>query len=398
MNVAGIICEYNPIHNGHVRHITETRRAVGRDAGIVCAMSGNFVQRGDLAVFSKTARAKAAVLCGADLVIELPDTASLSSAEGFARQGVALLEAAGVCTHISFGSESGSISELVSAANSLYMTEQEGYIKEELARGVTYAAARQAALRRTDPAAARLISYPNNILAVEYIRALERLDSKMAPVTVRRTGAGHDSAAGESSSSIREDLTAGRSVRGRMPARALRVFEEEKAAGRGPVSMTAWETAVLAKLRGMSTEEFSALPDLSEGLENRLIKYARSCPTLAELFERTKTKRYTMSRIRRLVRCACLGITAEDAEIPPQYIRVLAVGQKGREILRQMSRTADLPVITRPAAGKKLAGAAADQFRRAVLGTDLYSLAYPDPAQRTGGRELTESPFVLKQE
>jgi predicted nucleotidyltransferase len=190
MNAAGIVCEYNPFHSGHKYHIEATRRLLGEDAGIVCVMSGNFVQRGDCAAFSKHARARAAISGGADLVLELPVPWVLSSAESFARGGMWILERLGIVTHLSFGSECGDIGTLKAAAEG--SDSSEGNISELMASGISYAAARERALSEVDPTLGAVLSSPNNILGVEYLKAIRRLGSKIEPVTVPRHMAGHD--------------------------------------------------------------------------------------------------------------------------------------------------------------------------------------------------------------
>ena len=249
MKVAGIISEYNPIHDGHAQHIGATRTMVGEECAVVCVLSGNFVQRGDFAVFPKHARAASAVACGADLVIELPLPYVLSSAEGFARGAVRLLAALGVVTHLSFGSEAGETESLTEIAECLATEELSGYVGEELKFGISYASARQRAVHRILGDKAELLRTPNNILAVEYLKALRETGSPMIPLTIRRFGAAHDSAGSESSSALRELLRAGEWPWDRMPRPAADILKREAAALRGPVFMENAETAVLSRLR-----------------------------------------------------------------------------------------------------------------------------------------------------
>ncbi|MBQ8831549.1 MAG: nucleotidyltransferase [Oscillospiraceae bacterium] len=387
MKVVGIICEYNPLHNGHIYHINETKRLIGEDTAVVCAMSGNFVQRGETAVFSKFARAKAAVKCGADLVIELPLETSLSSAEGFARGGVKLLDALGVCTHLSFGSEEGDAGKLEKIAKALLVPEMDELIKKELESGVSYAAARQKALRRVLGETADIIEKPNNILGIEYLKALEIIHSDMQPVTVSRFGGDHDGETGYSASAVRAGLLEGCADWSTVPEKAAEVFKKEIEEGRGPAFTKNIETAMLYRLRTMTEDEYDTLPFASEGLGQRLKKSVISSATLDEILEKTKTKRYAMSRIRRMIMCAYLGVTAEDMNTSPAYIRVLAATEKGRELLKKMRKTAKLPVITKPAAAK-------DHLNG--KDSDLYTLAYPNSTQRLCGTDFTTSPYMEK--
>lgn len=395
MKAAGIICEYNPIHMGHVSHIEKTRALVGGDCAVVCVMSGNVVQRGDFAVFAKHARAASAVAAGADLVLELPLVYALSSAEGFARGGVRLLNALGVITHLSFGSEAGEIPALREVAEHLATERMDAYIREELKTGVAYARARHAAACRLLGAKADVLATPNNILAVEYLKALKETNSPMEPVTIRRLGAAHDSDGAESASRLRRMLKNGGEPWRLMPENCAEILKSEIAAGRGPVFLENAETAVLSRLRMLPDEAFERLPDASEGLAKRLARYARTMPTVESVLENAKTKRYALSRLRRMLLCAALGLKAEDSLQPPSYIRVLAMNKRGAGVLREIGRQSALPVITKPARARTLDGPARALFQKEADATDLYALAYPEPSMRAGGSEWTISPRVL---
>ncbi|MEL4106221.1 nucleotidyltransferase family protein [Oscillospiraceae bacterium WX1] len=395
MKIAGIISEYNPIHNGHVHHIAETRRLLGADTAIVCAMSGNFVQRGELAVFSKHARAEAAVLCGADLVVELPLPSVLSSAALFALGGVALLNALGVITHLSFGSEAGDVAPLAEVAEGLLRPEMDGLIQKELMLGVSYAVARQRAAYRLFGEKACLLETPNNILGIEYIKALKTLGASMLPVTVRRLGAAHDSPGNESASALRAQMRAGKEIWPFIPEEAGRLYRAEIAARRGPVFMAGIETALLARLRMLKPDDFAALPDASEGLERRLMRAALTAPTLEALYGMTKTKRYALSRLRRMVMCAALGLTASESRAMPCFARVLALNKTGMAVLHHIKETSSLPVITKPASAKGLNGPALSLFRKEAAATDFYVLACPGAENRSGGQEWMRSPRIV---
>ena len=193
MKICGIVAEYNPFHNGHARHLAETRRRLGAETAIVCAMSGNYVQRGDLAILEKYRRAQAAARCGADLVLELPLSACLWSAAGFAWGAVSLLEALGCVTHLSFGAEHADLTLLRRAA-ALSRSEGNEALRQGLAAGLSYAAAMQQAVSAADPEAGALLASPNNTLAVEYLSALRTLHSAIEPIAVERVGGAHDSA------------------------------------------------------------------------------------------------------------------------------------------------------------------------------------------------------------
>lgn len=388
MRVAGIICEYNPFHNGHLYHITETKRLLGEDTLVVCAMSGNFVQRGEPAIFAKFARAEAAVKCGADLVVELPTYVSLASAEGFAKGAVQLLDSMGVCTHLSFGSEGGDSAQLYEMAKALLLPQTDELIKSELKKGISYASARQNALRSIVGDKAELLEQPNNILGIEYLKALNVIGSDMTAITVSRYGGEHDGKEGYSASAVRQMLKSGERSFLNVPTEAAMVFRREVAAGRGPVYIEDMEQAILYRLRVMTAEEYDKLPYASEGLGKRLFKSVRSSTSLDEILEKTKTKRYAMSRLRRMVMCAYLGLSAEDMSTAPSYIRVLGASAKGCTLLKQMRKSARLPVIVKSADCKELL-----EDSKAC---DLYTLAYSEKTQRCCGTDYTFSPYIEK--
>ena len=380
MNISGIIAEYNPFHSGHARQIAETRRLLGEDAAVVCAMSGNWVQRADCAIADKWTRAAVALKGGADLVLELPTPWAISSAERFARGAVEVLSAAGVVSHLSFGSESGSLEELRAAAVCLDSQAYPSALRRALDQGLPFPAA-----RALIGPAADVLSAPNNNLAVEYLRALP---GSMEAVAIPRTGAGHDQApaAGFASASW---------LRGR-----LRAGYPDAAAPylTGPWT---WETAdlvrceraILARLRSMTLEQAEALPDSGDGLAARLLAAGKAATTLEEVYALTKTRRYTHARVRRLVLWAFLGLTAADRPEHVPYLRVLGFNDRGRAVLREMWKHARLPILTKPAHVRTLSPAARRLFELEDRCTDLYGLCLPTAAP--GGREWTTNPAIL---
>ena len=394
---AGIICEYNPIHNGHLHQIEQTRQHLGHDCAIVCVMSGNFVQRGDFAVFSKHARAEAAIYAGADLVIELPTPYALSSAEGFARAGVYLLQNLHICDYISFGSESGDIASLTAAATAMASPDAARLTKQHLDSGISYAAARQSAADTILGPLAGVFKSPNNLLGIEYIKAITELggEAPLKPFTVQRVGDMHDSATGCSGSALREILYRGDAPWSHMPQASADVYKREIAHGRGPVSLGHAELALMSRLRAAMLDDFAALPGVSEGIEHLFLKCAMSQPTVAEVLNEVKSKRYAMSRLRRMLMCLCLGITAEDTAAPPPYIRVLAMNNAGRSLLKKAQAKTTLPIITKPASVHALPHNARNLFNKEAAATDLYTLAYADKHSRHGGQEWTISPCVV---
>lgn len=339
MRNTGIICEYNPLHLGHKKQLDRIRAEYPED-GIVCLMSGNFVQRGKPAVFDKLTRARAAVLSGADLVLELPVTGALSSAEGFAFQGVQILSR--LCDRLCFGAETADRELLTDTARLLLSKEFQDALRQQLEKGLSFPAARQAALGQLGPDAS-ILEIPNNILAVEYCKAILSQSSPMMPYPILREGSYHDTAAdpeNPSATAVRGLMEAGDGWKSFVPDCCYDLFRS------APVhTLQAGEKAILARLRTMTDAEFEALPYGSEGLWRKLMKNARSCTTLEEILTATKSKRYTRTRLDRMVMCAFLGLTEADLTSPAPYARVLAFNDKGREILKQARQTAHLPNI-----------------------------------------------------
>lgn len=402
MEIAGIITEYNPLHTGHVHLIHETRRRLGADSAVICVMSGDFVQRGDFAVVRRQARAKAAVLSGADLVLELPLPWAVSSAERFAEGGVQTLLATGLVTTLAFGSECGDAGALQRIAAALLSADFPERLRQELSTGAGFAASRQravASLLSQEDAA--LLESPNNTLGVEYCKALLRHKSSAHPMTIPRSGAAHDAepAGGEhaSASAIRRALEEGRREQAlAMMAPAMaELYQAEEAAGRAPVFGAVCERAVLARMRMMTEADFAALDEGREGLYRRLYTASRTAVSVEELLETAKTKRYAYARLRRMVLWAYLGLDPHTFPETPPYLRLLAANQKGRELLARMKTTATLPILTKPADVRRLGPEAQALFEQEARAVDLYALAAPSLSAAVGGSAWRESPVMV---
>ena len=337
MKIIGIICEYNPLHTGHHKHIRSIRQKYPNSC-IVCLMSGNYVQRGMPAVFEKTQRAKAALLCGADLVLELPVTAALSSAEGFAYSGVRILSS--FCDILSFGAENPNREMLMQTAQALLSEDFSAKIKEAMAAGCSFPAARQAVLEQLG-CDIRTVSKPNNILATEYCKAIIALNSPMVPEPILRSGDYNDDsidAENPSATAVRRLIAENGSWIDYIPKEAQEAFE-----GAAMHHIDVGERAILAKLRTMDDDAFEALPFGSEGLWRKLMKNARTRSTLSEIIDATKSKRYTRTRIDRMIMCAFLGLTEKDLQSPAPYVRVLALNDSGRKVLVTARKTGLFP-------------------------------------------------------
>lgn len=329
----GIICEYNPLHLGHFSQIRRIREQFGEDTAIVCAMSGNFVQRGTPAIFSKDRRAQAAVLCGADLVVELPVTGVLSSAEGFARQGVEVLSP--LCDVLCFGAETADAPALMDTAQALLSEDFPPLLRQELESGASFPAARAAALERLGKNSS-LLTKPNDILAVEYCKAILQLGSPLEIFPIHRPGSYHDHTphpTAPSATALRRLLLEGGCWQPYVPSQALPALE-----GATLHALPWGERAMLARLRTMTEAEFEALPYGSEGLWRKLMHASRREPTLEAVLTATKSKRYTRTRLDRMVMCAFLGISAQALAQPVPYTRVLAFSERGRQLLRGVKK------------------------------------------------------------
>ena len=394
MKILGIVAEYNPFHNGHLMHIQESKKLIAREAATVCVMSGDFVQRGEAAIFSKYARAEAAVKSGADLVLELPLPWSLSSAEGFARGAVGLLGALGCVDYLSFGSECGDMAILNSLATALLDPAMDAEIREVLKSGVSYAQARQSALTKSIGSLADNLETPNNILAVEYLKAIYNQRLRIEPITIARIGAGHDEQGG-SASDIRNMLAAGKQIKPFVPKPAYDILQRETEQGRGPVLMEELERSIISRFRMMDEQDFAQLPDDSEGLGNRLFAAAHEESSLDGIIAAAKSKRYALSRLRRMCMCLALGIKKGQADGLPPYARVLAANEVGRGVLNTIVDKSSIPVITKPAAVKDMSSECWELFELGSRAHDLYVLGYSATEERRGNGDYRASPKIL---
>ena len=338
MEIVGIICEYNPLHLGHRKQLRHIRQVLGPDCGIVCLMSGNFVQRGAPAITDKMRRAEAALSCGADLVLELPVTYALSSAEGFAAGGVKILSP--FCARLCFGAETADAEVLTKVGKTLLSVDFSEALRQQLDLGLSFPAARQAALEAMG-VDGTILQTPNNILAVEYCKAILAQGSPMAPMVIHRPGSYHDNTPdpeNPSATSLRRLMEGQEDWQSYVPQEAAPCFE-----GAPIHSLARGEKAILYRLRTMTDAEFEALPYGSEGLWRKFMRAAREKATLEEILTAVKSKRYTRTRLDRMCLCAFLGITAEMLNTPAPYTRVLALNDRGREILKRARETGTFP-------------------------------------------------------
>ncbi len=376
MSAVGVVAEYNPFHRGHAYHLSQVRRLAGPEAAVIVCMSGNWVQRGDCAVTDKWRRARWACEGGADLVVELPTVFALSSAETFARSAVTLLAAAGA-DRLSFGCEDPDLPALQSLADALDAPAFGAALRPFLAAGLPFPAARQRALAvLLGPETAALVESPNNNLAIEYLRALRPLGLGALPV--QRQGGHHGPLEPPfpSASALRTALLAGE------PDRAQPYLPQRWT---GPVyDLGRLETAILCKLRQSTPEALSALPDGGDGLGQRLWRAGQEAGSLAQLYQLAKTRRHTLSRLRRLTVWAGLGLGPRPQG--PEYLRVLAMTGRGAAHLSAIQGACPLPILTKSAHHKDLL---AEEGRL----TDLFSLCADPPLPC--GQEWRVSPAVV---
>lgn len=393
MKVSAIIAEYNPFHNGHKYHIEETKRRTD-DSFVMVIMSGNFVQRGEPAIIEKRERAKAAILGGADLVVELPVQWATASAERFARGAVYIAAQAGIVDYLSFGCENDDIEHFKQIARVLSDNVYSRKIKDNYdANTYSYAQARTAVVSEvlgTD--CTELMMKPNNILAIEYIRALQSFRSGIEPVGISRISADHDSSLARgnmtSAMNIRNLIRTNKMYSNFLPDTTVSVFDEAHDKGIFPTRYSRLETTVLADLRRKQPSDFVNVPDVAEGIEYRILEAAKTSVTLEEVFDKVKTKRYAHSRIRRIILSSFLGITEQEVNSLPPYIRVLGLNDNGRMMLREMKNNFFFPIIMKYGDVKYLDDNARNIFMKESLATDIFNLSLPE--RRICGTDMTD--------
>ena len=396
MSITAIIAEYNPFHNGHSHHIRQAKRSLGTTYTIA-VLSGSFVQRAEPAVLSKRARTEQALRCGVDAVLELPACCALASAEGFAAGAVRCLNRLGGVDYLSFGSEAGELAPLCEAAGALLRPEFGDLLREELAGGSPFPAARMRAAMRLAPGLDPAVwTLPNNVLAIEYLKALRVSGSRIKPHTVARRGAGHDAAAADgdlqSASRCRELILAGRDCSPYLPGPAADILRRETDAGRAPVSIAAMERAVLAALRRLPSAAFRAYPDVGEGLENRIAQALRSENSLQGVYDAVKSKRYTHARIRRILLRAYLGLPASACA--PEYIRLLGLRKEAGGLMRQLRERCAAPLVVRPARdAAALPEAEREKLRLETALTDIWNCF--TPVIQPAGEDYTKFPVII---
>lgn len=390
--VLGIIAEYNPFHNGHLYHIQKTKEQTGAKY-VVCVMSGNFVQRGNTSIVDKWTKTQMALANGVDLVLELPTVYSVASAESFATGAVKLLENLKIVDTISFGTETSDFAALNNIANVLTEEPREytNLLKEELKTGVSYPKAREQALTKylnDNKRYVNILNNPNNILGVEYLKALKVLKSNITPVAIKREKVYYNDNAivdeFASATGIRK-LIMNNDFEGLIkvvPRPCYDIIKKEYEVGNVVFDIQRYEKEIFYALRKMTLEQIAELPDVNEGLENSIKNAASYCNNIKDFINIVKTKRYTQTRIQRILIFALLGITKKDVQNAKKtvpYARVLGFNQKGKLLLSGIAQNnPKMEVVT---SVKRFLDHNTNKIYKRMLeidifATDVYTLGY----------------------
>ena len=388
----GIIAEYNPFHNGHLFHLNESKKITG-STYTVAVMSGNFAQRGNTSIIDKWSKAKSAIECGVDLVVELPVLYSISSAENFAEGAIKILDSLKVVDYISFGAETADMNILDTIATILYEEPKEykNLLSEELKKGISYPKARENALMiylNNVKKYSNVISSPNNILGIEYLKALKKYNSIIQPIALPRHESGHNDLnyhGNIASSTAIRNITKNNGfdiLRKLMPEPSYSNLIKNIKLGHVVPDLSVFEKEIIFNLRKMSIYEISQLPDVSEGLEFAIKNAANSCNNIVEFLNIIKSKRYTSTRIQRILLYSLLGITKKDIALSKKtqpYIRVLGFNEKGKYLISEVSKAnPKLNIITsvKKFTDKNLNRNLKLMLEKDIWATDVYTIGY----------------------
>ncbi len=409
LKVVGIVAEYNPFHNGHLFHITETKKKEQFD-GVIVVMSGHFMQRGEPAIVDKWTRAKMALLGGADVVLELPYAFSCQSAKIFARGAVDILASTGIVTHICFGSESGDISSIKSVAKILCEEPQlyKNRFKDYLTKGFSFPEARRLAmeeyLKRASISDNDLISFkPNNILAVEYVKRIYEKNYNIIPMTIKRIGSDYyDTQLKKgfaSATAIRKKIFDGKlkDISDGVPDFVYTILMEKQKEKRIFCNKVNLSRLILAAVRSKSPCYIKGIFDVREGIENRIYEASFKAKSYKELVDAVYTKRYTKTGIQRILAHIVNSFEKKEAQLfhqnGPAYIRVLGFNKKGRYLLSLIRKKASLPLITK--GGIRSPGVAKKMISLENRVTSIWSLLLEDESCHHGRLEVISKPVML---
>lgn len=440
MKILGTIAEYNPFHNGHLYHLFKAKEITRADY-VVAVMSGNFLQRGEPAIINKWARTEMALNAGVDLIIELPFVFSTQDANGFAFGAVKLLDSLQIIDYLCFGSETDNLDTLYSISNFLNVEPQKfkELIVHHSKNGYEFPRARSQALceyhrifgidgleKISTLELSKLLKYPNNILALEYIKHLLNLKSKIKPIAIKRMGAGYHqkNIKGKISSatSIRNEILNNLSspktdlfmlndkIKSTIPPSGFPVLERELREGKGPITLDSYRQSIFAILRRMSLEDISHIHGVTEGLENRIKKASLKTYTIEQLISSIKTKRYTRTKIQRIILHLMMNLSKKDVMIfnrcGPLYARVLGFSKKGKTLLRTIKKSSSTPLVsklsnylrqTTSGENNNVRNRLIKMLDYDVLATDLYLLGNKKAEDRVARLDFTHK-IVMKED
>ena len=439
MKILGIITEYNPFHNGHLYHLFQAKEITGADY-VVAVMSGNFLQRGEPAIINKWARAKMALNAGIDLVIELPFVFSTQDANGFAFGAVKLLDSLQIIDYLCFGCETDNIDVLYSISNFLHIEPQKykELIVQYSKKGYEFPKTRSLALceyhrtfgiedlEKISPLELnKLLKYPNNILALEYIKHLINLKSKIKPIPIKRIGAsyhqknikGKISSATSIRNEILNNLSSSKTdlsilndkIKSTLPQSGFLVLEKELREGRGPITLDSYRQYILATLRRMPLADISRIHGITEGLENRIKKASLKSCTVEQLIDSIKTRRYTRTKIQRIILHIMANLSKKDVKTfnrcGPLYARVLGFSKKGKTLLRTIKNISSTPAISKLSNYlRQIISEENNNFRNRsikmldqdILATDIYVLGNKKVEDRLARLDFTHKIVIKK--
>ena len=439
MKILGIITEYNPFHNGHLYHLFKAKEITGADH-VIAIMSGNFLQRGEPAIINKWARTKMALNAGVDLIIELPFVFSTQDANGFTFGAVKLLDSLQIIDYLCFGCETDNLDTLYSISNFLHIEPQEykELIVYNCKSGYEFPKARSQTvcdyhrifgidgLEKISPSElSKLLKYPNNILALEYIKHLLNLKSKIQPVAIKRMGASYHqkNITGKISSatSIRNEILNNLSspktglfklndkIKLTIPSSGFPVLKRELREGRGPITLDSYRQYILATLRRMSLEDISRIHGVTEGLENRIKKASLKSYTVEQLINSIKTRRYTRTKIQRIILHLMMNLSKKDVKIfnrcGPLYARILGFSKKGKTLLRTIKKNSSTPLISKLSnylrqtiseENNNIRNRLTKMLDYDILATDIYVLGNKKIEDRVARLDFTHKIIIKK--
>ena len=380
--VLGIIAEYNPFHNGHLYHLLKSKEKANADY-VIAVIGGNFTQRGEPSFLDKWSKTEMALKNGVDLVIELPTLYSTSSAENFADGAIKILNSLNIVDCVSFGTETDNLAKLNSIATVLHEEPKDfrAILESELKKGLSFPKAREYALNKyLNSNESKILNSPNNILAIEYLKALKKYKSNIRPIAIKRKDSGHltldYTGSITSATAIRNMLKTNntKNIKNVLTPASYTILKDELKNGHYVSDISLFEKIIIYKLRTMSLSEISNIPDVSEGLENLIKKAANSCNSIDEIINIVRSKRYTETRIKRILLYVLLNITKKDMILSKRtrpYIRILGFNENGKKLVSQISK--NNPALSIITSVKKFLDSKPNKSLKTLIDIDIYA-------------------------